>query len=394
MTDWYGLQIVPASARADIIIVNEADFDTVNRLSAPLPGRRQGPVVLALASHSTRFDRANAKHTLSRNVGFLIKPIGPLKLARALLSCLDGVPLVPTPGPTSGSSNAGGSSPSNSDLSTVFEELSLSSRGGEVLDNSRMAAGSLNARKALESPTPLMAVEKSKEFPFPADALSPPAESSGLAENKYSPATGPQSPTSPTARRFHVAPPRSETDGFSKSSQTAIPAVNVETEAPAPRLLLVDDNKINLRLLRTYMHKRKYESIDEAENGLEAVQSFEGSKDGYDIIFMDISMPVLDGFGATRQIRQIEDRRREKAEKAGVAPDLPALIIALTGLASNKDQSEAFTSGVDLFLTKPVSFKEVGKMLDNWQANREREQQDDAAVGATTNEVARRIDSV
>ena len=51
----------------------------------------------------------------------------------------------------------------------------------------------------------------------------------------------------------------------------------------------------------------------------------------------------------------------------------PALVIALTGLASSSDQSEAFTSGIDLFLTKPVSFKEVGKMLDNWEANQERE---------------------
>ena len=47
----------------------------------------------------------------------------------------------------------------------------------------------------------------------------------------------------------------------------------------------------------------------------------------------------------------------------------PALIIALTGLASQADQSEAFASGVDLFMTKPVSFKEVGKLLDNWEAN-------------------------
>lgn len=47
----------------------------------------------------------------------------------------------------------------------------------------------------------------------------------------------------------------------------------------------------------------------------------------------------------------------------------PALIIALTGLASSRDQSEAFKSGVDLFMTKPVSFKEVGRLLDNWEAH-------------------------
>lgn len=65
----------------------------------------------------------------------------------------------------------------------------------------------------------------------------------------------------------------------------------------------------------------------------------------------------MNGFEATRRIREME-HVRERA---------PALIIALTGLASSKDQVEAFTSGVDLFMTKPVSFKEVGRLLDNWE---------------------------
>lgn len=75
----------------------------------------------------------------------------------------------------------------------------------------------------------------------------------------------------------------------------------------------------------------------------------------------------MNGFEATRAIREIEDARihnREEDQKP-----TPAFIIALTGLASSRDQTEAFTSGVDLFMTKPVSFKEVGKLLDNWEAH-------------------------
>jgi DNA-binding response OmpR family regulator len=47
-----------------------------------------------------------------------------------------------------------------------------------------------------------------------------------------------------------------------------------------------------------------------------------------------------------------------------------AMIIALTGLASGRDQSEGFLAGFDVYMTKPVSFKEVGKLLDSWEANR------------------------
>lgn len=72
----------------------------------------------------------------------------------------------------------------------------------------------------------------------------------------------------------------------------------------------------------------------------------------------------IDADGACRAIRSIEKERRK--ERSEGPPDPAAYIIALTGLASSRDQTEAYNSGVDLFMTKPASFREVGKLLDNW----------------------------
>jgi CheY-like chemotaxis protein len=64
----------------------------------------------------------------------------------------------------------------------------------------------------------------------------------------------------------------------------------------------------------------------------------------------------MDGFEATRQIRAIETERH-------VADDDRAVIVALTGLGSSRDADKAFAAGVDMFLTKPVSFAELSKVL-------------------------------
>jgi len=127
-----------------------------------------------------------------------------------------------------------------------------------------------------------------------------------------------------------------------------------------PVLLLVDDNEINLRLLETFVRKNNFE-YDTAENGLLALQAFQNVRRRYDIVFMDISMPVMNGIDSSRAIRALELERGQK----------PAMIIALTGIASATAQQEAFSSGINMFLVKPVRFSALRNILNNWKPNEE-----------------------
>src|SRR3954451_13304319 len=80
-----------------------------------------------------------------------------------------------------------------------------------------------------------------------------------------------------------------------------------------------------------------------------------------------MSMPVMDGFEASRRIREIEKRREESSESSGKPKNKRTLIIALTGLASAQDRDAALKSGVDLFITKPIKFQKLKELLKSYE---------------------------
>ena len=102
------------------------------------------------------------------------------------------------------------------------------------------------------------------------------------------------------------------------------------------KILIAEDNDSNY-ILMTYILK-KYYQFERAKNGQEAVEMAE--KGEYDIVLMDIKMPVMDGLEATKAIKES-------------LPDLP--IIALTANAFDSDRQLAMEAGCDDFLSKPVS---------------------------------------
>ncbi|MZP31278.1 response regulator [Heliobacterium undosum] len=116
------------------------------------------------------------------------------------------------------------------------------------------------------------------------------------------------------------------------------------------RILLVEDAEDNCLLIRTYLKSEPVE-IDVAENGQVAVDKFKTGR--YDMVLMDIQMPVMDGITATREIRRWEQRRGR--------PQTP--VIALTANAMREDMERSLDAGCNDHLTKPIKKKTLLEAL-------------------------------
>jgi two-component system, sensor histidine kinase and response regulator len=119
------------------------------------------------------------------------------------------------------------------------------------------------------------------------------------------------------------------------------------------RALIVDDNATNRRILRQQLSSWGMENA-EAEDGLEALEAF--SEADYAAVLMDVQMPGMDGYEATREIR-----RREEARGAG-----HVTIIAMTANAMAGDRERAIAAGMDDYVRKPVKEEELDAVLKRW----------------------------
>ena len=139
---------------------------------------------------------------------------------------------------------------------------------------------------------------------------------------------------------------------------TAIGQKQAETEAAAlPAagsdfrgrcILLVEDNELNSEIAVEILNEYGF-LVDTAENGAEAVEKVKNSKPGnYDLVLMDVQMPVMNGYEATRQIRALKD-----PALAGIT------ILAMTANAFDEDRKKALESGMDGFLSKPIVIEEL-----------------------------------
>lgn len=116
-------------------------------------------------------------------------------------------------------------------------------------------------------------------------------------------------------------------------------------------ILLVEDNDIN-RLLATKLFSRLGYEIDTAANGLLALQSIKQKH--YDIVFMDVQMPVLDGLEATKKLR------------SDLSLQTQPVVIAMTAFATPEDRDLCIEAGMDDYTPKPITLNDLERMITKW----------------------------
>ncbi len=130
------------------------------------------------------------------------------------------------------------------------------------------------------------------------------------------------------------------------------PLALVSRAVPVPRVLAVDDNELNLRVVRELLEHRGCEVIV-AKTGSAAVEAWH--RERFDLVLMDVQMPGLDGLQACKEIREVEERRRVRRRTP---------IVAITAHAMAGDRERCLAAGMDDYLPKPVRQAALYAMLE------------------------------
>ena len=132
--------------------------------------------------------------------------------------------------------------------------------------------------------------------------------------------------------------------------QRLLPEKNADFKGK--HILLVEDNELNREIAQEILREYGF-LVDSAENGAVAVEKVSTAAPGsYDLVLMDVQMPIMDGYTATRKIRALDDPARAK---------LP--ILAMTANAFDEDRRNALESGMNGFLSKPIVIDDLVQEL-------------------------------
>ncbi|KAJ5422568.1 CheY-like superfamily [Penicillium cf. griseofulvum] len=321
--DWFYMEVLSVESsetqvvHCDLYISFQEYLDArkLETATAPRPGARfSSPVIIICPSPRTAHSMSAGVQNSgdARVLEFISQPCGPRKLAKALEACINRQQLrVDSLQGKESTSDSSASLPT--DLSTDeprMDSTSPSSNGG-----------------VSEHPTTKVVSTSDTYSRSSTGTLELLRNSPGNVDDPLSPSEG-------VAAMSHDTPIKKKNDTPSNLPST---------------VLLVDDNDINLKILIAFMKKLKCDYLI-AQNGEEALEVFKANFSVIAMIFMDISMPIMDGLESARRIREFE-RSLETNSRV--------MIAALTGVAQADMERDATGSGMDLFLTKPVRLRSL-----------------------------------
>ncbi|KAK0325700.1 hypothetical protein LTR54_007140 [Friedmanniomyces endolithicus] len=351
---WFGMRV----SKSTLVGEHDADFYLYSEpppIEALVEALRTGglkaatgkkiPLILVClnAANAIAVSRDSSKRLVEAGavVEVIPQPCGPRKLARALGLCLKKVHEVTE---TSREAREGelGSVLNSAEGVAPSRRTANASESAQLSDPKRSGSTPPSWRREHKTANESVPLSSAVAFPSP-----PPSE-----------------PKDPGGEKQLRTPSKRPEEAIEKGGNST---GGGEPDPNAPlRILVVDDNNINLHLLTTFMKRNGYD-YSAAENGLLAVQNYRENcaalsntpsngappRTPIDYVLMDINMPIMNSVEATKRIREIE--REFKLEPAG--------IIALTGLGSTEAKREAEAAGVDVFMPKPVKFGELKKLL-------------------------------
>ncbi|CAJ2675128.1 histidine kinase 5-like [Trifolium pratense] len=172
--------------------------------------------------------------------------------------------------------------------------------------------------------------------------------------------------------------PKQICQGQAKEDSTTSTSISSEVTKSTlkPSILLVEDNKINIMVTKSMMKQLGY-TMDVVNNGVEAIHAVQSHS--YDIILMDVYMPVMNGLQTTKLIRSYEetgnwDAAREAgveqsssaSDECSVPPKKRIHIVAMTANTMSESAEECFAIGMDSFVSKPVTFQKMKECLEKY----------------------------
>jgi hypothetical protein len=265
--DWYGLEVCDWADRgkANVLVIAEGDVSEV--LSGDeKAGSKESPALIVLCSNVARHREAESDTSQSRLKGVFVhlsKPCGPYKLARALRTCLKHIRFLKS------------TSPPRVEGSVTSAENRPAQEPGLPSVEDREAQLVIHARDTT------LAAQVSLQTPTTSDDQSTGVKANGVdfpfRSQRVGSTASPLSPEVQNLSRWNDPTPAESP--LSKAGESGF------------RILLVDDNKINLQLLQTFMLKRKYRFVDSAEDGQVAVEAVKAAEHPYDMIFMGTPFP-------------------------------------------------------------------------------------------------------